>query len=63
MPHFETMDEKFEGFEIYIVRQASRALQEVQELSNKPKLLAAAKKYLEKEKKEIEDALDLTKNL
>ena len=65
MPHLETgkMNEKFEGFDMFIVRQASRALNEVAELSDKPKLLKAAQKYLEVEKNEANEAIDLAKNL
>ncbi len=65
MPHLETgkMNEKFDGQDLFLVRQASRALQEAAELDAKPKLLKAALKYLEEEKKETNDAIDLAKNL
>ncbi len=56
-------DTKFEGFDKFVVIQASRALQQVRELAGKPKLLSAAQKYLEKEQKQNKEALELSRNL
>ena len=65
MSHLETgkMNEKFDGQDLFLVRQASRALSEVAELSKKPELLKAAQKYLKQEQREAEDAIDIAKNL
>lgn len=56
-------DEKYEGFDMYVIQQASRAVKEVQELAEKPELSKAVQKYLKEEKAEIEDAIKLTDNL
>ena len=56
-------DEKYEGFDIYVIREASRAVKHVQELSKKKELSKAVQKYLKEEKEETEGAIKLTDNL
>ncbi len=65
MPHLETMepDQKYEGFDMYLIRQGARALQEIQELAGKPEMLKAVRKYLEEEQAETKKAIELSENL
>ncbi len=58
-----TEDDKFEGFDKFVVIQGSRALQQVTELKKKPELLKAVEKYLEKELRETSGAIELADNL
>lgn len=55
--------EKFEGFDEFEVRHAAGVLKEAVELGNKPKLLAAAKKWLNKDQKLKREAVGLADNL
>jgi hypothetical protein len=55
--------DKFEGFEEWEVRQAANTLTEAVELGDKPKLLAAAKKWIKKDAKNKREAVGLADNL
>lgn len=64
MPGFPTSpDEKFEGFDFFLIKEKAHALQSVQELKEKPEMLKAVQKYLEEEAKETRTAIDLAENL
>ena len=57
------MPDKFEGFDEWEVRQAANTLTEAVELGDKPKLLAAAKKWIKKDAKNKREAVGLADNL
>ncbi len=56
-------DEKFEGFDIWKIRNKAEALQSVQELKDKPEMLKAVQKYIKEEIQEKREAVDLIENL
>lgn len=65
MAHMDTVapDQKFEGFDIWVIRQKSEALQAVQELQDKPEMLKAVQKYIREEIQEGKAAIDIAENL
>lgn len=64
MPHsIDSPDQKFEGFDIWVIRAKSEALQAVQELKEKPEMLKAVQKYIKDEIQEARGAIDLAENL
>lgn len=56
-------DEKFEGFDIWVIKDKAHALQAVQELKDKPEMLKAVQKYIKEEIAEKREAVDLIENL
>ncbi len=65
MPHVDTAtpDQKFEGFDIWVIRGKAEALKAVQELDEKPEMLKAVQKYIADEIKEGQKAIDIADNL
>ncbi len=65
MPHVDTAtpDQKFEGFDIWVIRGKAEALQAVQELKDKPEMLKAVQKYIKEEIQEKREAVDLAENI
>lgn len=64
MPHLEcSMDEKYEGFDIWVIRNAAESFQKLQELKDKPEMLKAVQKYLKEEQEETKKAIDLADGL
>jgi len=64
MPGFPmNPDEKFEGFDFFLIKEKAHALTSVRELKDKPEMLKAVQKYLEEEAKEARGAVDLAENL
>jgi hypothetical protein len=56
-------DEKYEGFDIWVIRNAADSLKKAKELKDKPEMLKAVEKYLQEEQAEIKAAIDLGENL
>ena len=63
MPDVCGTDEKFEGFDIWKIRNLAESLTRVQELKDKPEMLKAVQKYLKEEEREARQAVDLAENL
>lgn len=55
--------EKFEGIDIWEVRNAASTLKEAVDLGEKPELLEAAKKWLKEERMKSREAVGLADNL
>ena len=57
MPHaVNSIDEKFEGFDIWKIRNLAESLTSVQELKDIPEMLKAVQKYLREEEKEARES-------
>ena len=56
-------DEKFEGFDFFLIKEKAHALQSVQELKDKPEMLNAVQKYIKEEIQEKREAVDLAENI
>jgi len=63
MPEISSDEQKYEGFDIWKIRNLAESLEKVQELKDKPEMLKAVQKYLAEEEKEARKAIDLAENL
>ena len=63
MPESCNAEDKFEGFDVWKIRDKAEALTSVQELKDKPEMLKAVQKYLREEELKKKQAVDLAENL